>query len=133
MQSYNCVVLQFQYVCFIFDFKPITAKVCAFNISINVYILDTSGGFPDFAFPAMQFGTNKFTAVFIIRVGVVVFNRSLVRSQEDLICQHRDCLLLRCQGLRSRGFKQRVATNVLAGIFYWSTNNRKTRKIKCDG
>ena len=34
---------------------------------------------------------------------------------------------------RSRGYKQRVATNVLADIFYWSTNNRKTRKTKCDG
>ena len=33
---------------------------------------------------------------------------------------------------RSRGYKQRVATNVLADIFCWSTNNRKTRKTKCD-
>ena len=29
---------------------------------------------------------------------------------------------------RSRGYKQRVAT----GIFYWSTNNRKTPKTKGD-
>ena len=40
MQSYNCVVLQFQHVCFIFDFKPITAKVLR-SISASTSISQT--------------------------------------------------------------------------------------------